>query len=176
MAIFAQPTPDENLSPGWTSQGTGSAQSTTGIPGQGYATSGAIPASTALSAAYQAGSGLSQPPGTGAQSAGAAATVVLMDPGYANAGLTNGLTATTPVPTTAGVQQPFGTSADASVVVPVSVTAIQIAPFTTGTPSYVSAWNGTSSAGQVIQITVPAAGFIKMVGANATSVTYVVTP
>lgn len=176
MAIFAQPTPDENLVPGWTSQGTGPSQSTTGIPGQGYATSGAVPANTAaLAAAYQAGSGLSQPPGTGAQSSGAAATVVLMDPGYASSGALLGASATLPVPTTTGVQQPFGAAVDASVTIPTGVTAISVASFTTGSPSYTVAWNGTSAAGQVVQLTVPPAGFIKMTGANATSVIYLLT-
>lgn len=57
--IFAQPTPDENLKPGWNVQGTGVGQSTSGVPGEGYAEAGVTGDVTNNS---QAGSGFPWPP------------------------------------------------------------------------------------------------------------------
>lgn len=56
MAIFAQPTPDENLKPGWNVQGTTSA---TGPDAPGYAQAGITGAVTTAS---QSSSGLPYPP------------------------------------------------------------------------------------------------------------------
>lgn len=73
MAVFGAPTQDENLTPGWTSQGQslgyGSQAGNTGtIYGPG-----------------QVSAGTPQPPGAGGMSAGESASQVLVNPGYADA-------------------------------------------------------------------------------------------
>lgn len=97
MAQFAQPTPDENLSPGWNVQGTGTAQSTTGIPGAGYGQSGN--STTALGPGFNQNlAGLPQPPGAlniGAENSGSQTAQILTNPGYATA--TGPATRTMPV-------------------------------------------------------------------------------
>jgi hypothetical protein len=170
--------PDENLVPGWNSQGNFALASTVGTPGQGYATSGAVPASANLSASLQASSGLPQPPGAlniGAENSGSQGVPVLTNPGYADGNTLMTVSATSPNVTTAGVQQPFGVSANAAIITPTGITAIAVAPFTLGTPSYTNVWTGTSVAAAAVTVTVPPAGFVKTVGANATSVTYTPT-
>lgn len=182
MPIFAQPTPDENLSPGWTSQGTGSAQSTTGIPGQGYATPAAVPAPTAaLSAALQASAGFPQPPGAAninGENSGAYGASVLTNPGYADGNtLISGTPLTSPLPSTAGIQSPLGTSATATIT-GAAITAIYVAPFqNTGIPSgtsspWVQVATGTAGFAVDINVAVPAAGYVKTVGGNATAVAW----
>lgn len=175
MAQFAAPTPDENLVPGWNSQGNFTNAATLGVPGAGY--SQAAPFGQVTPLTGQANAGFPNPPGAmnvGSENSAAYSTSVLANPGYADGSLIRGATATTPIPTTAGVNQPFGTEALVSLVIPVSVTAIATAPFTTGTPVYTNVWTGTSSAGQVVVFSVPGDGWIRMTGANATSVTYTI--
>lgn len=180
MATFAQPTQDENLLVGWTVQGTGPTQSTTGIPGQGYASGAAVPAnSAALSAASQAGAGFPNPPGAiniGAENSGAYGVSILTNPGYSD-GSTSlaGAPLTAPLPSTTGVQQPYGMNATA-VITGAAITSVYVSPFQlSGIPSgtsspWVLAWTG--SAGAVPNISVPPAGYLKTVGGNATAVFY----
>lgn len=176
-AVFGQPTPDENLVPGWNSQSSPAAP--------GYAQAGVAPATTTVSTASQASAGYPSPVGAenvGGENSGSQTVSILTNPGYADGnGTLLTANATSPAPTTAGVQQPFGVNSTAVLVVPISVTAIYVSPFQaagipagTGSP-WVEAWLGTSTAGQIIAITVPPAGYVKMVGANATSVTYTPT-
>lgn len=78
MAIFAQPTPDLNLVPGWDVQGTGAA----GNPGPdapGYGQAGNIGSVTVNA---QAGAGTPQPPNTGTGSAASNAESVLTNGSY----------------------------------------------------------------------------------------------
>jgi hypothetical protein len=180
-APFAQQTADENLKPGWNVQGTGVGQSTSGIPGEGYAEAGVTPATPALTAALQPGAGVPFPPGAlnnsfiGGENSGSYFQSILTDPGYSNAG--NNLLATSAVAvTTAGVQNPFGTAAVVDLAVPVGTTEILVAPFdVTGVPSgtgapWSVAWaNASTPVAATISLTVPPAGFIKAVGASATS-------
>lgn len=174
MAVFAQPTPDENLVAGWNNQGNFTGASTLGIPGAGFAQSGAVPTVTNVG---QASAGTPQPPGAeniGSENAGSQTVSVLTNGSYSvtpNTSMTT--TATLPVPTTAGVQQPFGVSANASVI-GAAVTSIAVAPFTTGTPAYTTVATFTASA-NAVTVTVPPGGFIKTGGASATSVTYTPT-
>jgi len=179
MAQFAQPTPDENLSPGWNVQGTGSAQSTTGIPG--YAQGAPVGASISTG---QAGAGYPNPPGAGnigAENSGSYAQSILSNPGYATGSGAYSVTLTAPIPTTTGVTNPFGMNATANMVLPVSVTAIYVAPWqSTGQPSGTGApWTqvlpATSTAGEIFPVSVPPGGYVKLVGANATSVTWIPT-
>lgn len=167
MAQFAQPTPDENLVPGWNVQGNTTA---------GYAQSAPIPYVTNVG---QATAGLPNPPGAanvGGENSGAYGVSALQNGSY-SATPTTGLTqtATTPVPSTAGVQNPYGVNTTATIVIPTGVTAISVAPFTTGTPAYTAVWSGTSAAGQIVVVSIPPAGWVKMTGAAATSVTYTPT-
>ena len=173
MATFAQPTPDENLVPGWNVQANAPA---------GFAQAAPVPTTTVVG---QAGAGFPNPPGAGnigSENSAAYTTSALANGSYSLTPTTSlSASLTSPNVTTAGVQQPFGVNAIATLVVPVSVTAIYTAPFqSTGQPSgtsapWVQVWTGTSTAGQVIQINVPPAGYVKIVGANATSVTYTPT-
>lgn len=181
MPQFAIPTPDENLQPAWTVQGTGGSQSTTGIPGQGYATSAAIPAGTALGSASQAGAGVPYPPKAediGAENDGAAGVSVLSNPGYAD-GTTLMTSATAPVPGLTAAQQPFGMNANATVVYPSGTTAIYVAPFSPVAPSgtgapWIAILSGNAAAG-TINFSIPPAGWIKTTGAAATSASYQAT-
>jgi hypothetical protein len=181
MAQFAQPTPDENLSPGWNVQGTGSAQSTTGIPGQGYAQGAPVGASISTG---QAGAGYPNPPGAGnigAENSGSYTQSILSNPGYATGSGAYSATLTAPIPTTTGVTNPFGMNATATVVDPIGTTAIYVCPWQpTGQPSGTSApwseaWGGPAAAGQILSISVPPGGYIKTVGANSTSVVWTPT-
>jgi hypothetical protein len=170
MAQFAQPTPDENLSPGWNVQGTGSAQSTTGVPGQGYAQAAPVGAGITTG---QAGAGLPNPPGAGnigAENSGAYGVSVLSNPGYATGSGSFQGTLTAPLPTTTGVQSPYGMNAMAAVT-GAAITSVSVAPFTTGTPQYTVVSTVTASANP-ITVSVPPGGFIKTVGGNATAVVY----
>lgn len=158
MAQFAIPTPDENLVSGWQVQGNAPA---------GFAQTGVVPAVTI------AGQSLA---GGNAQAGGVAPyqTDVLVNGSYSltpNTSMLN--SATTPVPTTSGVQQPYGVVSQAAVT-GASVTGIQVAPFTTGTPSYTTVATFTASA-NAVTVAVPPAGFIKTVGASATAVVYTPT-
>jgi hypothetical protein len=162
MATFAQPTPDENLSPGWTSQGTGSAQSTTGIPGTGYASPGNVPASGALSAASQASAGFPQPQGAlniGSENAGSQAVSVLTNPGYApgNGTLVGAITPPTIPASTVAVQNPSGLAAIVTTVAG-TVTVIATAPLVNG----IAGTYTTVATSSPATFTVPPAGFVKM--------------
>lgn len=184
MAIGAN-VPDENLIPGWNSQGNFALASTVGTPGQGYATSGVVPASPNLSASSQALSGYPQPPGAlniGTENAGSQTVPVLTNPGYADGStLLNVTPLTAPNVTTAGVQNPFGLNAQTTMVVPTGVTAMYVAPFqSTGQPAGTSApWVQVQSAAfgstTTATVSVPPAGYIKTVGANVTSTTWTPT-
>lgn len=83
-AIFAQPTTDENLTPGWNVQGTGAANSPgPGAPGYGQAGNTTTSITTG-----QALAGLPQPTGalnTGAENSGSQTVSVLSNAGYADA-------------------------------------------------------------------------------------------
>lgn len=170
---FAQPTPDENLVPGWNVQGFAPA---------GFSQAGVTPQ---IAVAGQSSAGFPNPPGAGnvgSENSAAYTTQILQNGSYSlTPNTTLGQSATTPVPSTAGVAQPYGVNTTATIVLPVSVTAIYTAPFqATGQPAgtsapWVQVWAGTSTAGQIIQISIPPGGYVKMVGANATSVTYTPT-
>jgi hypothetical protein len=171
MAIFAQPTPDENLSSGWNVQGTGAGQvsdGAAGIPGSGYAESAAIPASPNLSAALQPNSGLPYPPkaeDVGSETDGASGVAILTNPGYADGNTSLSASATSPIPsTTAAVQNPFGVNASVALTSGATATTVQVAPFTTGSPTYGPAIALTASA--VTQVSVPPAGFLKAAAAG----------
>lgn len=166
MAQFAQPTPDENLVPGW------NVQANTGSPG--FAQSGVVPVTANVG---QAGAGLPNPPGAsniGSQNSSAYSESVLTNGSYAVTPTTTlSQVATLPVPTTTGVQQPFGVNTQAAVT-GASVTSIAVAPFTTGTPAYTTVATFTASA-NAVTVSVPPGGFIKTGGANATAVSYTPT-
>lgn len=89
MAQFAQPTSDENLIPGWSVQGGGVGQSTSGIPGAGYGSTPAnVTTSLAAGAGGQLGSGVPQPQGAlniGAEASGSQTVAILTNNGYSNA-------------------------------------------------------------------------------------------
>jgi hypothetical protein len=174
MAQFAQQTPDENLSPGWTVQGTGSAQATTGIPGEGYAVSGVVPAATNVG---QTSAGFPNPPGAGnidSENSGSYTSQILVNGSYSVSPTTNlSTTATLPLPTTTGVQQPYGVNTSAAVT-GAAVTSVAVAPFTTGTPVYTTVFTGTASANPIL-VSVPPGGWVKTVGGNATAVVYTPT-
>lgn len=186
MATYAQQPQDENLVSGWNVQGNYSStlQETFGIPGSGYAEPGAAGVPTVTegnNTQNLPGSGYPYPPGAmdvGAEESGSYGVPILQNPGYADGSTLIGAEAALPVPTTTGVQQPFGVSTMAAIVVPDTVTAISVAPFVSSTvlspatPVYTVVWSGTATAAEEITVTVPAAGFVKMTGANATSVTY----
>jgi hypothetical protein len=183
MSQFAIPTPDENLVPGWNVQGNFASSATVGVPGQGYASPAAVPAPTAAyNTQSQANAGFPNPPGAfniGAENSGAYTASILTNPGYADGNtIIAGTGLTAPNVTTTGVQSPYGLSAQATIVYPSGATAIYVAPFqTTGIPAGTSApWvavlTGNAAAG-TISVSVPAAGYLKTVGANATSTTYV---
>lgn len=164
MAIFAQPTPDENLSPGWNVQGTGAGQvsdGAAGIPGSGYAESAAIPASPNLSAASQPNAGVPNPPGAinvGGENSGAYGVSVLTNPGYADGSTSLSASVAAPIPTTtAAVQNPFGLNASVALTVGTAC-SVQVAPFTTGSPTYGPA---IALAVGISQVSVPPAGFLK---------------
>jgi hypothetical protein len=196
-APFAQQTADENLKPGWNVQGTGVGQSTTGVPGEGYAVSGVVPAAPNAGLPLQAGSGFPNPPGaefvgTEGQNTPSGNTSytepILENAGYASAG--NNLQA---APVTiaeanlvaAGNQNPFGIAATCTVTNGATATTAQVAPFTSapgGASSAVfgAAINLTASTTDptvtsVQQIEVPPAGFIKF-GADADIVSISWTP
>jgi hypothetical protein len=181
MAQFGIPTQDENLQPGWNVQGTGPAQSTTGVPGAGYAESGVVPATTAVG---QTGSGYPNPPGAldiGAENSGTYTTPILENGSYAVTPTTLlTQTAAAPLPVTAnGVQQPFGLGAQA-VITGSAITSVKTAPFSssgvpaTGSGSWTTVFTGTASANP-ITVTVPPAGYVLVVGGNASAVTYTPT-
>ena len=165
MAQFAAPTPDENLVPGWQVQGNAPL---------GFAQSGVIPAVTT---AGQANAGLPYPPGAenvGAENSGSQSVSVLTNGSYSvgpNTSLAN--SATLPLPTTTGVQQPYGVNTQAAVT-GASMTGLMVAPFTTGTPAYTTVATFTASA-NAVTVSIPPGGFIKTVGANATAVVYTPT-
>jgi hypothetical protein len=162
MAIFAQPSPDENLVPGWNNQGDTS---------PGYAEAAATSSVTVVG---QAGAGYPNPPGAidvGAENSGSYGESILENGSYSVSPTTNlSQTLTTPVPSTAGVQNPFGTAAIAQITSG-SATTAQVAPFTTGTVTYGSA---QTVADGVTAILVPPGGYIKTAAA-VTSVIWLPT-
>jgi hypothetical protein len=171
MAQFGIPTQDENLQPGWNVQGTGPAQSTTGVPGAGYASAAAIPVTTAVG---QVGSGVPNPPGAlnvGSENTGAYSTPILENGSYAVTPTTLlTQTAATPTPTTAGVQNPFGLTSVCSMVASAAITAT-VAPFAPAGITSAS-WGEPSASATALQVTVPAAGYIKVSAADVTAVTW----
>jgi hypothetical protein len=177
MAQFAIPTPDENLQPGWNVQGNGATQATVGVPGAGYAQAAAVPASVV--GVGQLGSGVPNPPGAlniGSENSATYSTPILENGSYAVTPTTllTQPAASTPVPTTGGVQNPFGMNATISITSGASATTVAVAPFTTGTPSYGP--NISLTASGVTQVSVPPAGFIKAaVPADITAVSWVPT-
>lgn len=175
MAIGAN-VPDENLVPGWNSQGNFTLASTVGTPGQGYATSGAVPASPNLSASSQASSGLPQPPGAlniNAENSGSQTVPVLTNPGYADGTtlLNPSALPTTPVPTTTGVQNPYGMNATVTITNTTTATTAAVAPYAASAATAVFGSNQPVIVG-VTSILVPPAGWVKV--ASATNITGVV--
>jgi len=166
MAPFAQPTPDENLVQGWNVQGNFAATST-GVPGAGFAQPAAIGPVANVGQASAGGN---------SQAGGVAPfeTNVLVNGSYSVSPTTSLLqSAAAPIPTTAGVQQPYGVNTLAAVT-GASVTSIAVAPFTTGTPVYTTVATFTASA-NAVTVSIPPGGFIKTGGANATAVVYTPT-
>jgi hypothetical protein len=84
MAIFAQPTPDMNLVPGWDVQGNGSAgEAGPDAPGYGQAGN-----TGTVYGPGQTGAGFPNPPGAenvGGENSGSYSTSILANPGYADA-------------------------------------------------------------------------------------------
>lgn len=182
MPQFAIPTPDENLVQGWNVQGTGPAQSVSGAPGAGYAQAGAVPASVAV--VGQALSGFPNPPGAenvGAENSGASTNPILSNGSYAVTPMPLlNQTATAPLPVTAnGVQQPYGMNAQATIT-GAAITSVKVAPFSasgvpaTGSGAWVTVFTGTATANP-ITVSVPPAGYLLVVGGNATAVSYTPT-
>jgi hypothetical protein len=183
-AIFAQTTPDENLKPGWNVQGTGVGQSTSGIPGEGYAEPGVIPPGSTLSAQLQPTAGVPFPPGAlnnsfiGGENSGSYFQSILTDPGYADGSTILGqsvawTTANGLIPaTTVAKVQPFGTNA-LMTVTGGTVTAIDVTPF--------GAASGTTlvlEGGQTLSVSIPPAASVALTYATGdapTSVTFVST-
>lgn len=176
MAIGAN-VPDENLVPGWNSQGNFTLASTVGTPGQGYATSGAVPASPNLSASSQASSGLPQPPGAlniGTEASGSQSVPVLTNPGYADGStiLNPSALPTTPVPTTTGVQNPYGMNAIVTLTVGTAATTASVAPYAATAAAAVFGTAQTAPIGTT-GFMVPPAGWIKVaLATNITGVTW----
>jgi hypothetical protein len=170
MATFAQPTPDENLSPGWTSQGTGSAQSTTGIPGAGYAQGATVPVAVALATSSPGvilGAGLPQPQGAlniGAENSGSQTVSILSNPGYAdgNGTIVGFLTPPTVPASTVAAQNPSGLAAIVTITGG-TTTFIFTAPLVNGAAgTYTQVGTTTPQT-----VTVPPAGFIKITYSGA---------
>lgn len=175
MAVFAQPTKDENLTPGWNVQNA----STNGQTG--YAQPGVHGAETGIG---QAGAGFPSPAGsvntsTGQNSASYAESI-LTNPGYSSAGSSLSASATAPVPTTAGVQQPFGTAAIATVVLPETATSLEVAPFNSGgvaDATFTEVWvQAATPAAANVTVTIPPAGFIKLGTGSTGTVTITYSP
>jgi hypothetical protein len=185
MAQFAIPTPDENLVPGWNVQGNFASVSTVGEPGQGYASPAAVPAPTAAyNTQSQANAGYPNPPGAfniGSENSGSYTSSILTNPGYAD-----GSTQLTQAPvtlaiTTAGVQNPFGMSAQVTATLSTSVTALYVSPFqAAGQPSgtsspWVAVVSGAPAGSEIISFMVPPGGYAKTTGAATTATTWTPT-
>lgn len=169
---FAQPTPDENLVPGWNVQGFAPA---------GFAQAGVTPQ---IAVAGQLQSGLPNPPGAsnvGSENSAAYTTPILENGSYAvtpNTGL--GQSATAPLPVTAnGVQQPYGVNTTAAIT-GAAITSVKTAPFQatgvpgTGSAVWTTVFTGTATANP-ITVSIPPGGYVLTVGGNATAVVYTPT-
>jgi hypothetical protein len=174
MAQFAQQTPDENLSPGWTVQGTGSAQSTTGIPGAGFAQSAVVPAGTVVG---QTSAGFPNPPGAGnigSENSAAYTSQILVNGSYSvspTTSLSQLLTAPTVPASTVAVQSPTGLNATVSTTGG-TVTAISVAPWNAGGSAAATFTQVATSSPAAFSV--PPAGYVKMTYSSAP--TWVWTP
>lgn len=159
-AIFGQPTPDENLVPGWSVQGNINSGGETG-----YAQAGVVPATANVSTALQATAGVPSPAGaenaSNASNAGSQSVSILTNPGYAGTGTPLGpITAPTIPASGTAVQNPSGLAALVTVTGG-TLGGIATAPLVSGAAgTYTTISPGETSA--EVQVTVPGAGFIKL--------------
>lgn len=172
MAIFAQPTQDENLVPGWNVQGNINPGGETG-----YAQAAAVPASPANGVSTgQAGAGLPNPPQAfdiNNENSAAYGESILTNPGYADGNTSLASSVIAPIPSTAtAVQNPFGMNATVALTV-TGVTSVQVAPFTTGSPAFGPAI--AFAAAGIFQVSVPPAGFLKAAGTAISAATWTPT-
>jgi hypothetical protein len=167
-AVFGQPTPDENLVPGWNSQSSPAAP--------GYAQAGIAPAITTVATALQANAGVPQPAGAenvAGENSGSQSVSILMNPGYADGNgtiLGQLASALVPVPlTTVAFQNPSGLAAIVTVVGG-TVTGVAVAPNVAGVAgTYTTIATGDAT------VTVPPAGFIKLTYSAAPTWVWVTT-
>lgn len=177
--IFAQPTPDENLIPGWSVQGGGVGQSTSGIPGSGYSQAGN---STLTYGPGQLLAGFPQPPGAlnvGAENSGSQNVSILTNMGFASAtGAANrtlpsnigGTVVNAPAVPATTVLATNPTSLAASVVITGgTLTVVKTGP--QGTASYAAATQVGTTAGTYI---VPPGGVIGITYSAAPTWTWTV--
>lgn len=161
-AIFAQPTADENLVPGWNVQGNNG-----GTAGNGYATAGAVPPAPNLSSALQGSAGFPYPPkaeDVGSENDGASGVSILTNPGYAtgNGTILGAITAPTIPASGTALANPSGLAAQVSVTGG-TLTEIQVAPFTAaGVGSAVFTEVAAGDAAGSAPVVVPGGGWIKL--------------
>jgi hypothetical protein len=166
MAQFAQPTPDENLVPGWNVQSSAPA---------GFAQAGVAPTPSNLSGQLLAG--FPYPPGAanvGSENSASYSASSLANPGYADGQNTalGGITAPAVPASTVAALNPSGLAA----LVTLSggtTTIISTAPWNVG-------GSGAASFTQVgtttpATVTVPPAGYIKVTYSGAPTWTWVTT-
>lgn len=166
MAQFAQPTPDENLVPGWQVQSN--------VPA-GFAQAGVAPTPSTLTG--QANAGFPQPPGAlniGAENSGSQTASVLSNPGYADGQNTmlGTITAPTVPATTVAAQNPSGLAAIVTVTGG-TVTGVATAPWVPGGSG--SATFTTVATATPATVTVPPGGWIKLTYSVAPTWTWVTT-
>lgn len=179
MAQFAIPTADENLVPGWSVQGGGVGQSTTGVPGAGYGQAGNV---TLAYGPGQLGSGVPIPQGAlniGAEASGSQTVAILTNPGYADAtGAANrtlpanigGSTVNPPAVPATTVLATNPTSLAASVVI-TGGTLTVVKTGTAGTATYAAATQVGTTAGTYV---VPPGGVIGITYSAAPTWTWTV--
>lgn len=162
--MFAEPTANENLVPGWNVQGNISGDGQTG-----YAQEGNVAPVSGSATVGQAGAGYPNPPlamDIDAEASGAYTESALTNGSYTYPVTTAiGTTVNGPVVTTAGVQSPFGTASVAYLTLPAGVTEVTV--------NSAVVWSGTSTAGQQVLINVDAPGAtVATVGGDATATSW----
>lgn len=159
--IFAQPTSDENLVPGWNVQGNNG-----GTSGNGYATHGVTGGVTEVG---QLGSGIRQPLETGSSSAAAEALPVLENGSYSVEVATPANVTVAPtgaLPTQIGVSFTVGTAITAGTVAFSGLPLVVMVASAAVTYTFAGA-SGSAAAGQ----TIPAGAVIVTAPASAVLVT-----
>lgn len=159
-AVFGQPTPDENLVPGWSVQGNINSGGETG-----YAQFGVVPAITTVSTALQANAGYPSPAGaenaSNAENSGSQGVSILTNPGYAGTGTPLGPITSPTIPASGtAVQNPSGLASLVTITAG-TVSAVATAPLVNGVAGTYTTISPGETATEV-QITVPGAGFIKL--------------